>query len=258
VHTALFVSRSSFSPGVPFVASILYVFPHPDDESFGPAPVLARQQREGHDVHLLTLTRGEATTQRERLGFSKEEMGRTRRQEMDEMANVLGLASLTVLDFEDGALAETDPRVLGGVVAAHVRERRPAVLATYAVHGISGHRDHLACHAVVKRAFCQLRSDGMDALRRLALFTLSSEEEGSGDRPSHLSHSPAGRIDCRVPFDFEGADHDRAEEALAAYETYRPVVEEHRPLDQVAGGVCFELFQEAFDPPLEDLFDQLP
>jgi LmbE family N-acetylglucosaminyl deacetylase len=33
---------------------ILYVYPHPDDESFGPALAIARQVREGHRVFLLT------------------------------------------------------------------------------------------------------------------------------------------------------------------------------------------------------------
>ena len=243
-----------FLPGRP-VASILYVFPHPDDESFGPAPALARQERAGHDVHLLTLTRGEVTTQRERLGLSKEEMGKTRHEEMQEVARVLGLASLTVLDFPDGGLAELDPRVLEGAVAAHVREQRPAVLATYAAHGISGHRDHLACHAVVKRVFCQLRGEERTEYpRRLALFTLAGET--AEDRPVHLTGSPASFIDCRTRF--SEADCARATEALAAYETYQPVIEEHQPLDHVAEGVCFELFQETFDPPLEDLFDALP
>jgi len=235
------------------VASILYVFPHPDDESFGPAPALARQQRAGHDVHLLTLTRGEATTQRERLGLSKEEMGETRRGEMQGVAQALSLASLSVLDFADGALAELDPRVLEGAVAAHVRERHPDVLATYAVPGVSGHRDHLAAHAVVKRVFCQLRGEeGAGYLQRLALFTLP---EDADDRPAHLTGSPEELIDARVRFSDE--DRARAEEALTAYETYQPVIEEHRPLRSVAGGVCFELFQEAFAPPLGNLFDDL-
>lgn len=241
------------------MASILYVFPHPDDESFGPAPAIARQVREGHDVHLLTLTRGEATTQRERLGLSREEMGETRHAEMQEVARALSLASLSVLDFPDGELAELDPRVLEGAVAAHVREQRPAVVVTYAAHGISGHRDHLVSHAVVKRVFCQLRGEeSADYLRRLALFTLDGEtsEDAPSDRPAHLTGSAEARIAARVHFSDE--DRVRAEDALDAYETYQAVIEKHQPLDHVAGGVCFELFQEAFDAPLGDLFEALP
>jgi LmbE family N-acetylglucosaminyl deacetylase len=35
---------------------ILYIFPPPDDESFGPAPAIAAQIRNGNKVYLLTLT----------------------------------------------------------------------------------------------------------------------------------------------------------------------------------------------------------
>jgi LmbE family N-acetylglucosaminyl deacetylase len=61
---------------------ILYIFPHPDDESFGPAPAIAAQKRARHEVYLLTLTKGEATKQRHRLGVSKAEMGQIRCEEM--------------------------------------------------------------------------------------------------------------------------------------------------------------------------------
>ena len=47
---------------------ILYVYPHPDDESFGPARAMAAQRRQGHEVYLLTLTRGEATKVRHTFG----------------------------------------------------------------------------------------------------------------------------------------------------------------------------------------------
>jgi hypothetical protein len=54
---------------------ILYVFPHPDDEAFGPSRAIAAQRRQGHEVFLLTLTRGEATKFRHHFGWSLE-MGR--------------------------------------------------------------------------------------------------------------------------------------------------------------------------------------
>ncbi len=56
----------------------LFIFPHPDDESYGPGRFMYCLQRQGHDVFLLTLTRGEATKQRFRLGVDKAEMGRIR------------------------------------------------------------------------------------------------------------------------------------------------------------------------------------
>ena len=234
------------------MATILYVFPHPDDESFGPAPVLARQRREGHDVHLLTLTRGEATSQREVHGYTKEKMGEVRYQEMQDVADALDLSGMQVLDFPDGELDALDPAELEHAVRSYVKNAAPDVLVTYAVHGISGHPDHLVTHAVVKRVFCEMREQAdQPRPNRLAFFTLSPDDPGG--RPSHLKASPEEMIDAVVPFEEE--DLARAQKALQCYVTSRSVIEKHRPLDQVASGVCFELFQEAYDPPLESLVD---
>jgi len=236
------------------MATFLYVFPHPDDECFGPAPALARQRRKGHEVHLLTLTRGEATAQRNRLGYSKAEMAEARYQEMQNVANALDLTSLTVLEYPDGNLAELNPLVLEDEIAEHVHTAEPDVLITYPVHGVSGHPDHLVSHAVVKRVACALQADGVSHPRRLAFFTLPPPS-GDADRPAHLRHSPSGLIDCVVPVD--ETDLDTAREALHCYETYRPVIEEHRPLESVTDGVRFELFGEAHDPPLTSLLDAI-
>ncbi|MCC5939996.1 MAG: PIG-L family deacetylase, partial [Balneolaceae bacterium] len=81
---------------------ILYIFPHPDDESFGPAPAIAAQLRQGFEVHLLTLTKGEATKQRFKLGVDKKEMGEIRFKEMKCVEKTLGLSGMTVLDLPDG------------------------------------------------------------------------------------------------------------------------------------------------------------
>ena len=229
---------------------ILYVFPHPDDESFGPAPGMAQQLRQGHEVYLLTLTRGEATKQRERYGFSKEKMGAVRYDEMQAVARTLCLTGLTVLDFPDGGLQHLDPREIEDALTAHIAGVQPAVVVTYAVHGISGHPDHLVGHAVVKRVFCALRAEGASYLQRLAFFTLT--EPAPPGRPAHLKSSPAEAVDCvlkPLPEDLE-----QGERALACYETYQAVVQAHDPLSQVRDGIAFELYQENFDPPLADLF----
>lgn len=235
------------------MARILYIFPHPDDESFGPGPVLARQRREGHEVYLLTLTRGEATKQREKYGYSKAEMGAVRYREMECVARTLDLTDLTVLDFPDGGFVELNPLRIEEAVAEHVRQVRPSVVVTYAVHGISGHPDHLIGHAVVKRVFCALRADSASYLERLAFFTLP--EEGRADRPPHLKGSPQEAIDCIVRF--EEGDLRKASAALDCYETYQDVIRKHDPLAQVAEGVHFELFGEDHPTPLGSLFEGL-
>ncbi len=235
------------------MARILYIFPHPDDESFGPAPLMAKQRRQGHEVFLLTLTRGEATSQRVKYGYSKEQMGAVRYREMQAMARALDLTDLTVLDFPDGGLSELNPLVLEAAITTHLEQVRPDVVVTYAVHGISGHPDHLVAHAVVKRIYCALRADGAGYLRRLAFFTLP--EENTSGRPAHLKGSPPEAIDSIVPFSDD--DRARAEAALACYETYRDVIEQHQPLRHVAGGIHFSFFREHHSLPLDDVFEAL-
>lgn len=234
------------------MATFLYVFPHPDDESFGPAPALARQRREGHAVHLLTLTRGEATKERHKHGLSKPAMGAARYDEMQDVAEALDLSSLEVLGLPDGGLAGLNPLDLEAVVRAHVERVAPDVLVTYAVHGISGHHDHLVSHAVVKRVACAMQAEGHAAApSRVAFFTLPPPREGH-ERVSHLKHSPAEAIGAVVPVT-EG-DLAQAEAALACYRTYQDVVQAHDPLSEVRDvGVCFELFGETHDARLTDL-----
>lgn len=231
--------------------TVLFIFPHPDDESFGPAPLLWKLHRAGHAVHLLTLTRGEATKQRERLGLSADEMGRVRAEEMRRVADVLALDGFTLLDFADGTLATRDPEALEAAIRQHVERVRPDVLVTYAVHGISGHPDHLETHAAVKRVFCTLRREmPATAPRRLALFTLPPSDDPQ--RPAHLKATPWERIGVVETVSAEDLAQGHA--ALACYETYREVVEAHNPLRQVEAGVCFELFDEPAQPRRDSLF----
>ena len=236
--------------------TVLYVFPHPDDESFGPGPAMARQRREGHAVHLLTLTKGGATKQRHRLGLSVEAMGAVREREMRGVAEVLDLSSMVVLDLPDGGLKARDPREIERVIEARIEVVRPDVLVTYAVHGISGHPDHLVCHAVAKRLFCCLQDERPDiAPRRLALFTLVDWPD-DGERPVALNRSEPE--DVGVLETFTEDDLAKGHAALACYETYRETIEQHRPLSQMQRGVPFELFGEDVAEPLASLFERMP
>ena len=236
---------------------LLYVFPHPDDESFGPAAAMHAQLRAEHEVYLLTLTRGGATKQRHKLGLSIEEMGEVRYQEMRAAEKVLGLTGMTVLNLPDSGLKELDPRDIERVVTEHVQAIRPAVLISYPVHGISGFHDHLVMHAVIKNVYLNLKDRGVDYLRRLAFFTLRYAGDGTFKRGADfiIKQSLAQEIDCSVPIN--EADVEAMKQALACYETYQEVIEQTGVADMFGEAVDFEIFGEAFDPPLTDLTQQL-
>ncbi len=230
---------------------ILYVFPHPDDESFGPARAISAQVRGGQEVYLLTLTKGGATKERFKFGYSVAQMGDVRREEMQEVARALGLTDLTVLDFPDGGLKELDPRTLVAVVADHVEAVRPDVLVTYPVHGISGFHDHLVTHAVVKRAFVDLRERDPASPKRLAFFTLTEEQAERASGAHRLSGSTEREIDCLLAVEDE--DMAAFRRALDCYVSYREMIEKTGVRESLDRTVAFEFFGESFDPPVDDL-----
>lgn len=232
---------------------ILYVFPHPDDESFGPAPAISHQRRIGDEVFLLTLTKGEATKQRHRLGISKDEMGEIRYKEMQNVAEVLDLNDLTVLDFPDNQLKEHNPLELEDAIRRHIQKIKPNVLITYAVHGISGFHDHLVSHAIVKQVYCEMQKEGSDYLKRLAFFTLGEVESDEGK--FNLSTSTEEEIDCVVKVDDE--DMDNFNKALDCYETYQQVIDDSNVREDITNEVCFEIFREDYNPPLKSLTEGL-
>lgn len=235
----------------------LYIFPHPDDESFGPAAAMHRQLKQGHEVHLLTLTKGGATRQRHELGLSVEEMGEVRYKEMLAVEETLGLSSMKVLDLPDSGLKEMDPREIEAVISEYISKVKPDILVSYPVHGISGFHDHLIMHYAAKRVFLQMQDDGADYLKRLAFFTLpDSGAPSMQDGEFRMKRSEPELIDCIIPL--EPADIQAMVDSLECYETYKDTIEATGVVEEIGDKVHFEIFNEAFDPPLQDLADKLP
>lgn len=232
---------------------VLYIYPHPDDESFGSAHAIAKHRRQEHEVYLLTLTKGGATRQRHKYGYSVEEMGDVRFAEMQNVARVLDLSGMTVLDLPDSGLKEMDPRDIETVVQQHIQQIEPDVVVTYAVHGISGFHDHLVTHAVVKRVYLDLKPRS-PYLKRLALLTIT-EEQASRATLFHLNASTPDEIDC--VFRTNDADVETARKALDCYVTFQETIEKSGIKDFITHEICYEIFQEEHDPPLADLFDGL-
>ncbi|MDZ7719492.1 MAG: PIG-L family deacetylase [Balneolaceae bacterium] len=230
---------------------VLYIFPHPDDESFGPAPAISAQLRQGHEVYLLTLTKGEATKQRFKLGVDKKKMGQIRYEEMLCVQDVLGLTGMEVLDLPDGELKNLNPIEIEDHIETHISKIEPDVLVTYAVHGVSGFHDHLVTHAVVKRVFCKMKEEGEKYPKRLALFTRMGEVDLDGKFRLEVSD------DEEIKFIEKCSEEDmhKFRKALDCYETYQEVIEASNVKEVVNHKVPFEIFGENIDGRLDSLFE---
>lgn len=231
---------------------ILYIFPHPDDESFGPAPVMKQQINNGHEVFLLTLTKGGATKVRFKLGLSVEQMGDIRFKEMLEVEKVLNLTGMTVLDLPDSGLQEMDPREIEKIIASHIAHIQPRLIVSYPVHGVSGFHDHLVTHAVVKRVFLEMKTDGANYLKRLAFITLPNKVEVAMSPAGFaMKQSDPALIDCEISLTDE--DVEVLKQSLSCYETYRETIEQSGVIGKIGNKVYFEIYGEDHKPVLTDL-----
>ncbi|MEW6240432.1 MAG: PIG-L family deacetylase, partial [Chloroflexota bacterium] len=137
---------------------LLAVFPHPDDESLGMGPTLAKYAAQGVETYLLCGTRGE------RGWFGSEEqnpglrvLGQLREKELRCAAEKLGLKEVSFLDLIDGDVDRANPREIIAKIAAHIRRIQPQVVVTFSMDGHYGHPDHIAlaqfaCAAILEAA----------------------------------------------------------------------------------------------------------
>lgn len=150
--------------------TLLAVFAHPDDESFGVGGTLALYARRGVRVVLVCATRGEAGEIADPKLASRVTLPAVREQELRCAAKTLGVTSLYILGYRDsgmpGAAENHDPRAFiqadPDEVVAHlvaiIRRERPDVVITFEPNGGYGHPDHVAIHRHTVAA-CQAAGD---------------------------------------------------------------------------------------------------
>jgi len=148
--------------------TLLAIFAHPDDESFGPGGTLARYAAEGVTVHLVCATLGEAG-ESDAIALSEcEDLACQRERELRCAADILGLKEIHLLGYRDSgmagspanqhprALVQADPAALAEQVANLIRRLRPQVALTFDPFGGYGHPDHVAMHTATVAAFERL------------------------------------------------------------------------------------------------------
>ncbi|MGX1597479.1 PIG-L family deacetylase [Dietzia maris] len=134
--------------GLPDWDTVLAVVAHPDDESFGLGAILSSLAGAGARVHVLCLTRGEAST----LHGVEGELSVIRERELRAAADALGARGVTLLDLPDGGLTALGADGLDDEVEREIEAVRPDGLVAFDSTGISGHPDHVAATAAAVRA----------------------------------------------------------------------------------------------------------
>jgi len=148
--------------------TLLAIFAHPDDESFGPGGTLAKYAAEGVTVHLICATMGEAGASDAPDPDGCDNLARQREQELRCAADILRLEEIHLLGYRDSgmagspdnqhprALVQADLDTLSKQVADLMRRLRPQVALTFDPFGGYGHPDHIAMHRATVAAFEQL------------------------------------------------------------------------------------------------------
>ena len=132
--------------------SLLAVFAHPEDESFGPAGTLAKYANEGVQVSLAMATRESAPS----LSAVKAYADDATAQARDRMCScrTSGVRRVCVLDSRPGELAKLDPKMIEGQLVRLIRQVQPQVIVTFGPGGLfSGDDDHAVISAAVTAAF---------------------------------------------------------------------------------------------------------
>lgn len=131
--------------------AILLVMPHPDDEAFGPPGTIARYVSRGVPVDLLTFTLGQRGTT-STAADTPETLGRLREYETRASAQVLGIRTLTLLDYMDGDLDKVGVDELATHVTRSIDDGEIDTIIGLGPMGLTNHADHIAAHHATMRA----------------------------------------------------------------------------------------------------------
>jgi mycothiol S-conjugate amidase len=158
---------------MPQKRTLMGVFAHPDDESFGPGATLARYAAEGVGVHVLIATDGIAGSVEASHKLQEHELlAQVRSTELANAAVALGVTTIWSLPYRDSGMRNTSAndhpdaliqQPLDSLIAnlmEYIERLQPQVLLTHDPFGGYGHPDHIRCCESVTAAFHLAREKG--------------------------------------------------------------------------------------------------
>jgi LmbE family N-acetylglucosaminyl deacetylase len=125
--------------------SLLAVFAHSEDESFGPAGTLAKYASEGIEVSLVAATHSH-------LNEASEEIA-THSRDRSCACRASGIRRACLFDYLPGELSRVAPEIIEERLVRLIRELKPQVIITFRPEGLTGDADNRVISAAATAAF---------------------------------------------------------------------------------------------------------
>jgi LmbE family N-acetylglucosaminyl deacetylase len=177
-------------------ATAVVVHAHPDDEAIFTGATIHHLVERGIRVVLVTATSGEAGEPRIPLQGGQT-IGQRRREELERSCDLLGVARLVMLGYQDSgahrgpypgrSLGAADPQAVARTVTAVAEAEQASAVIHYDPRGIYGHVDHVQVHRAGALAAERLGITGYEATVDGGQLRL-----GLAEGRRHLLHAAAG------------------------------------------------------------------
>lgn len=131
----------------------LFIFAHPDDETFGAGGTVAKLTKAGNIVNVITATSGQAGMTGEYGNISPRKLGKIRQVEQSKAAKILGISNTHYLGLVDGELINHTVEKLSGMILPLLETENPDVVITFDKNGVSNHPDHKQISLAATEAF---------------------------------------------------------------------------------------------------------
>ncbi|WEZ14925.1 bacillithiol biosynthesis deacetylase BshB2 [Bacillus safensis] len=160
---------------------VLVMLPHPDDESFGVAGLIAQSRKRGIPVTYACGTLGEMGRNMGSPTYAnRETLPELRKQELINACKEMDITDLRMLGLRDKTLEFEDDEYLADVMETIIDEVKPTLIVTfYPGHGV--HPDHDATGEAVIRALYRKKKEDRPVTYCMAITKNREEVLGHAD-----------------------------------------------------------------------------
>lgn len=208
------------------MASALFIYAHPDDETFGAAGTVCLLRSKGWRVVLACATLGDKGKCGEPPLCAPDDLGATRERELRDAACIIDISEIHLLGYKDKELGAAPPEEMRRKLVGIIRAEQPELAFTFDANGFNVHPDHVAISRFTSDAVAAAADGrwypelGAPHIVRQLLWTSPLEpwEEATPDA--------GGKPGVDVVLDVS-AWADKKEAALRAHRTQHKSVEHH-------------------------------